>query len=107
MKKFMLLAAILALVLVAIAPALAQVGTEVGLEEIESGDAEGTFEVANKGNLVNQCAQGANVTNSGNAVGAAGVTQYQTGTDDIEIAGSTIVVAPEIEAACEQSITVK
>ena len=107
MKKFMLLAAVVALVLVAIAPALAQVGTEVGIEEVESGDSEGTFEVANKGNLVNQCAMGGNITNSGNAVGAAGVTQYQTGTDDIEIAGSSIIFEPEIEAACEQSITVK
>ena len=107
MKKLMLLAAILAIALVAVAPALAQVTTEAGLEEIESGGAAGTTEVANKGDLVSQCVTSGNVTNSGNAVAAAGVTQYQTETDDIEIAGSTIVVAPEIAGECTQSITVK
>ena len=103
----MLLVAILAMVAVAIAPALAQVGAGAGVEEVESGDAEGTSEVANKGDLVNQCVTSGNFTQSGNAVGAGAVSQYQTETDDIGIAGSTIVFGGGIAGECEQSITVK
>jgi archaellin len=107
LKKFMLLAAIVALVLVAIAPALAQVGTEVGQEEIESGDAEGSTAVSNKGDLTNQCVTSGNFTNSGNATATAGVSQYQTGTDDIEISGSTIEFGGGIAGECTQTIEVK
>ena len=103
----MLLVAILAMVAVALAPALAQVTVETGIEEFESGDAEGSTEVSNKGDLVNQCVTSGNFANSGNAGATAGVSQYQTGTDDIEIEGSSIVFAPEIEGECTQTIEVK
>ena len=107
MKKLMLLMAILAMVAVALAPALAQVSVETGIEEFESGDAEGATAVSNKGDLTNQCVTSGNFANSGNAGATAGVSQYQTGTDDIEIEGSSIVIAPEIAGECTQSITVK
>ena len=107
MKKLMLLMAILAMVAVALAPALAQVTTEVGIEEVESGDAEGSTAVSNKGDLVNQCVTSGNFTNSGNAVGAEAVTQYQTETDDIELVGSAIVFGGEIGGECTQTIEVK
>jgi hypothetical protein len=107
LKKLMLLMAVLAMVLVAIAPALAQVGGGAGIEEVESGDAEGTSEVANKGNLTNQCVTSGNFTNSGNAVGAGAVTQYQTETDDIGIGGSTIEFGGGIAGECTQSMMVE
>ena len=107
LKKLMLLAAMLALVVVAAWPAIAQVTVEVGIEEVESGGAAGTTEVANKGDLVNQCVTSGNFANSGNAVSAGAVSQYQTETDDIGIGGSTIAFGGGIAGECEQSITVK
>ena len=106
MKKLLLLCAVLAMMLVAVAPALAQVGAESGLEEVESGDAEGSAEVANKGDLSNQCAPILNVLNSGSPVSTAALSQYITETDDIEIEGSTIEISPELAAECNQSIAV-
>jgi hypothetical protein len=97
----------LAMVAVALAPALAQVTVETGIEEFESGDAEGSTAVSNKGDLVNQCVTSGNFTNSGNATATAGVSQYQTGTDDIEISGSTIEFGGGIAGECTQTIEVK
>ncbi len=107
MKKLMLLMAVLAMVLVAIAPALAQVGGGAGIEEVESGDAEGVTEVANSGDIVNQCVTSGNFANSGNAVSAGAVSQYQTETDDIGIGGSTLVFGGGIAGECTQTIEVK
>ena len=102
-----MVAAMLALVVVAAWPAIAQVTVETGIEEVESGDAEGTTEVGNWGDLSNQCVTSGNFVNSGNAVSTAGVSQYQTETDDIEISGSTIEFGGGIAGECEHSITVK
>ena len=105
-NKLIMVAAMLALVVVAAWPAIAQVTVETGIEEVESGDAEGTTEVGNWGDLSSQCVTSGNFVNSGNAVSTAGVSQYQTETDDIEIEGSSIVFAPEIEGECTESIMI-
>ena len=107
LKKLMLLAAMLALVVVAAWPAIAQVAAGAGIEEVESGGAAGTTEVANKGDLVNQCVTSGNFANSGNAVAGGAVSQYQTETDDIGIEGSTLVFGGEIAGECTQTIEVK
>ena len=105
-KMWMAIAAtMLALSLVA-APAMAEVVAGSSVEEVESGDAEGTFEVSNGGDLSNQCAVGGNFANSGNAVSSAAVSQYQTETDDIEIEGSSIVFGGGIAGECTQSTVV-
>jgi len=106
-NKLMLLGAMLALVVLAAWPAIAQVTTEVGIEEVESGDAEGSTAVSNKGDLVNQCVTSGNFVNSGDAVSSAAVSQYQTETDDIEIEGSSIVFGGEIAGECTQSTMVE
>ena len=101
-----MMAAMLAIVVVAAWPALAQVTTEAGVEDIESGRAVGTTEVANSGDLTNQCVTSGNFVNTGNPVAAAGVSQYLTDTDDIEISGSSIVFDGSITGECTQSIMV-
>ena len=106
MKKLILLMAMLALVVVATWPAIAQVTVETGIEEVESGGAAGSTGVSNKGDLTNQCVTSGNFANSGNAVATAGVSQYQTETDDIEISGSSIVFGGEIAGECTQSTMV-
>ncbi len=105
MKKLMLLAALLAMVLVAAAPALGQVVEEFEIEEAESGDAEPEVAVANKGDSVNQCVALLQQTNTGNVQNIQGVNQYDVKeSDDIEFEGAGITISPELEEACEQTI---
>jgi LPXTG-motif cell wall-anchored protein len=100
----MLLAAMLALALVAAAPAMAQVSQGFSEEDVESGDVEPAFEVANKGNNANICPTGHQSAQSGNVQNEQGATQYQTGVDDIGFGGSNITIESESEGECVQTI---
>ncbi len=105
MKKLMMLAALLAMALVAAAPALAQVVQENEIEEAESGDAEPEVAVANKGDSSNVCAALLQQTNPGNVQNIQNVNQYDVKeSDDIELAGSNITISPELAAECQQTI---
>ncbi len=105
MKKLMMLAALLAMVLIAAVPAIAQVVQEFELEEAESADAEPEFTVENAGSSSNVCVGGLQQTNTGNVQNIQGVNQYGVEeSDDIEFEGSTITISPEAEVACEQTI---
>ncbi len=101
----MLLAAMLALALVAAAPAIAQVGQEFEEEDVESGGVAPEVEIANKGNNVNLCAALLQSAQSGNVQNQQGVSQYQIPeVDDIEFEGSSITLTPEAAQECEQVI---
>ena len=104
MRKLMLLATILAIAVVAIAPAIAQVGQGFSQEDVESGDVEPTVEISNAGNNVNLCTTVLQSANSGNVQNQQGVTQYQTEVDDIEFEGSTITFEVAAEGECVQTI---
>ncbi len=104
MRKLMLLAAIVAMVLVAAAPAVAQIGQEFEEEDVESGDVEPAVEIANKGDQVNLCAGILQAAQSGNVQNQQGVTQYTTEGDDIEFEGSAIDISSEAVQECEQVI---
>ncbi len=105
MKKLMMLAAMMAMAMVAAAPALAQVVEEFEIEEAESGDAEPEFTVENAGDSSNVCVGGLQQTNTGNVQNIQGVNQYAVEeSDDIELTGSSIVISPEAAVACEQTI---
>ncbi len=105
MKKLMMLGALLAMVLVAAAPALGQVVEEFEIEEAESGDAEPEIAVTNKGDSVNQCVAILQSTNTGNVQNIQGVNQYQVKeSDDIELEGGGITISPELAQECEQII---
>src|SRR5215207_9991840 len=95
MKKLMLMAAMLALVLVAAAPVVAQVGFEIG-------DTENAFEI--EGNNNNACLGQLQFGNTGNFTNQQGVLQYDSEADDIELSGPEIEFAPENETACEQEV---
>ncbi len=82
------------------------VSAEAGIEEVESGDAEGSFAVTNWGDLSNQSVFGANFLNTGNAVSAVAISQEDTETDDIEIEGSSIEFGGGIAGECTQSTLV-
>ena len=76
MKKLMMLVAMLALLLVAAIPAIAQVSEEFG-QEIE---------------------------NTGNVQNAQGFLQYASTSDDIEFEGSSMTFAPTLTNTCNQAV---
>ena len=106
MKKLMLLAAILAMILVAAAPVIAQ---EVGFDdqELESGEIATETELSIEGNNNDQCAGLLQFGNTGNFANQQGTSQYDFGPDaefEQEFSGPEIEFAPENETACEQAV---
>ena len=104
MKKLVLLGALVAMVVVAAAPALAQVSQEESEKRIPSGKSSPSFSVSNKGNNVSLCPSGQQVGQTGQVANEQGVTQYNSKADDIEFAGSEIGVTPSETAECTQTI---
>ncbi len=104
MRKLMLLAAMVAVVLVAAAPAIAQVGQGFSQEDVESGDVEPTVEISNKGNNVNMCPVIHQSANSGNVQNEQGVVQYEVEVDDVGFGGSSILFETESAGECTQTI---
>ena len=104
MKKWMMLAAILALVLVAAAPVVAQVAFEIGDTENESGGigTSNEFEIA--GNNNSACLGQQQFGQTGNFTNQQGALQYASVVDDLGFAGPEIEFGPESETACEQAV---
>jgi hypothetical protein len=105
MKKLMLLAAILALVLVAAAPVIAQVNAPAfDDQEAESGGIETATEIGIEGNNNSQCAGLLQFGQTGNFENQQGYTQYDIPEAENELAGPETEFAPENETACEQAV---
>ena len=100
----MLLAAMVAIVLVAAAPAMAQVAQGFSQEDVESGGVSPAVGISNKGNNVNMCPVIHQSANSGNVQNEQGVVQYEVEADDIGFGGSTITIASESAGECTQTI---
>ena len=103
MKKLMLVVAMLAVVLVAAAPAIAQVAQGFSERRITSGAASPKVVVSNSGNNANLCPTVQQVAQTGNVANEQGVVQYQTKTDDIDFTGSNITIEPSETATCTQT----
>ncbi|MDP8974256.1 MAG: hypothetical protein M3N45_14090 [Actinomycetota bacterium] len=105
MKKLMLLAALLAMLIVAAVPAIAQIGME-GEQESESGEVDQSFTVTGEGDNSTQCAGIQGVANTGNAQNQNNVIQYASEADDFEFdeVGSTITVSPANTTECTQQV---
>ena len=86
MKKWMILAAMLVLMLVAAAPVVAQVAFEI------------------EGNNNNACLGQLQFGNTGNFTNQQGALQYDSEVDDLEFGAPEIEFAPENETACEQAV---
>ncbi len=104
MKKWMMLAAILALVLVATAPVVAQVAFEIGDTENESGGIETENAFGIEGNNNSACLGQQQFGQTGNFPNQQGTLQYASDVDDIGLSGPGIGFAPESETACEQAV---
>ena len=104
MRKLMLLIAILAVVVAAAAPALAQVSQEFSEARNKSGAASPAVKISNTGNNANLCPTDQQVVNTGNVLNEQGVVQYVSKTDDIGFSGSEITITPSETATCTQTI---
>src|ERR687886_2751635 len=107
MRKLMLLGAMLAVVLVAAAPAIAQVAQGFSESRVTSGAASPSVAVSNKGDNVNMCPTVQQVAQTGNVANEQGVVQYDTKTDDILFNPddpTQIVITPSETAECTQTI---
>src|ERR671933_176426 len=104
MKKLMLLGAVLAMVVVAAAPALAQVSQEESERRITSGKSSPSFSVSNKGNNASLCPSGQQVSQTGNVANEQGVVQYNSTADDLDFSGSSITTEPSTTGECTQTI---
>ena len=105
MKKLMLLAMMVAMVLAAAIPALAQIGQEAE-QETESGDVDQSFTVTSEGDNSNQCAGIQGVANTGNAQNQLDLIQYGSEADDFEFdeVGSSVDVSPSSTTECTQEV---
>ena len=103
MKKLMMIAAMLALVLAVAVPAIAQVNNGVGQSD-ETGNVELSFSTMQSGNNSSQCVTPQQFGNTGSSQNAQGVLQYNSASGDIEPAGSVFTLAPELTAPCTQQV---
>jgi hypothetical protein len=105
MRKMMLLAALLAMLIVATVPAIAQIGQE-SEQETESGEVDQSFTVTSEGDNSNQCAGIQGVANTGNAQNQLDLIQYGSDADDFEFdeVDSSIEVSPENSTTCDQKV---
>jgi hypothetical protein len=104
LKKLVLLGALVAMVVVAAAPALAQVSQEQSERRITSGKSSPSFSVSNKGNNANLCPSGQQVGNTGQVANEQGAVQYNSKADDIDFSGSSLTITPSETAECTQTI---
>ena len=107
MRKFMLVVAMLAIVLVATAPAIAQVGQGFSERRIQSGPSSPKVEIKNSGDTVNLCASPQQIGQTGNVANEQGALPFETNPDDIDFSGSSISVGTEnapatLTATCTQ-----
>ena len=103
MKKLMMVAAILALVLVVAAPAIAQVTQGLG-QESETGTVNATFSATQSGNNSSQCVTPLQFGNTGSLQNAQGVLQYNSTSGEIGQGGSTFTFNPTLTATCNQAV---
>ena len=104
MKKLMLVVAMLAVVLVAAVPALAQVSQEFSERRDTSGSASPKVAVSNTGDNVNLCPTVQQVANTGQVLNEQGTVQYFSTADDLDFSGSSITIEPSETASCTETI---
>jgi hypothetical protein len=119
--------AALAMLALAVAPALAQRGdndrdrndrnnrffdrdggeiSQESEQDADSGDVDQSFEVSQTGDNSNQCVGIQGVANTGNAQNQTSLIQYGSDADDFEFdeVGSNIEVSPENSTECDQQV---
>ncbi len=105
LRKFMIVAMVLAMTLAVAIPGLAQVSQE-GEQETESGDVDQSFEVTSEGDNSSQCANVQGAAQTGNSQNQLDLLQYDSEADDFEFdeVGSSIDESPTNTATCDQQV---
>ena len=103
MKKFIVLAAMLALTLALAVPAIAQIGGGVG-QSPESGDTAIGFDASNQGDYAAQCTPALQVGNTGNFDNGSSFVQYDGEIDDFEPGGIEFGIEPTSSVECPSTI---
>ena len=103
MKKLMMLAAMLALVLVVAVPAIAQVTNTVS-QEAESGNVNITGTATSSGDNSDQCVTPLQFGNTGSLLNGQAVLKYASTSGGIGLGGSTFEFSPSESATCTQQV---
>jgi len=104
LRKLILVVAMLAVVLLAAAPVIAQ---SQGFSErrITSGKASPSFSFSNKGNNVNACPVAQQIAQTGNVANEQGALPFESKVDDIDFSGSSLTIdGASVTATCDQTI---
>jgi hypothetical protein len=101
----MLLAALLAMMVVAALPAIAQV-TQEGEQDADSGEVNQSFNVSSEGDNGNQCVGITGNANTGNAQNQIDLIQYGSDADDFEFddTGANLDVSGTSTTSCDQQV---
>ena len=107
MRKMMMLAALLAMLVVAAIPAIAQVEQPFE-QEADSGEVEQTFEVTGGGDNGSQCVNVTGDANTGNLQTETGILQYDSEIEEFEQddTGNNLTVGSEegSTVTCDQQV---
>jgi hypothetical protein len=103
LKKLVLLGAIMATVVVAAAPAIAQVAQGFGESRVTSGPASPSTAVSNTGDNANLCPSVQQTANTGEVLNEQNVVQYFSTADDLDFTGSLLTITPSETATCTQT----
>jgi phosphodiesterase/alkaline phosphatase D-like protein len=104
LKKLVLLAALLAMVLATAVPAIAQV-TQTPEQGVESGDSSQTGTVTGGGDNSNACQGIQGISNTGNAVTNTNVLQYASDGSEVEVDDSgNFAISPSSTTTCKSDV---
>ena len=104
MKKLMILAAMLALLLLAAIPAVAQISEEFGQEIGDTGTVTDNVSVTSSGDNSDQCVAPLQFGNTGNTQNAQGFLQYNSTSGGISFSGSSMAFTPSLTDTCKQAV---
>ena len=101
----MLVFSLIAMMVVAAIPAMAQVGQEFE-QETDSGDVDQSFEVTGGGDNANQCVGVSGNTNTGNLQSQTGFVQYDSEIEEFEQddVGNDLSVGGTATTECTQEV---
>jgi uncharacterized surface anchored protein len=105
LKKTILSAVMLAMILTVAAPAVAQVGQGFD-QDSSSGVVDQSLTVTGEGSVANQCSALLAAAQTGNSQGSSGSIRSNSGIgqSEQEDIGSSLAVSPEVAEVCEQKI---
>jgi hypothetical protein len=103
LKKLLMVAAVLALVLAVAVPAIAQVNNATGQSD-STGNISLSFSDQQSGNNSNQCLTPQQFGNTGSSQNAQGVIQYNSTSGKIEPKGGAFTFGPELTAPCTTQV---